>query len=94
MLIFERKIKIKLPHKNKSKCLHEMLAIIRTDKLTGRAMLLTSSIKTKTGTKTGGDLGGVKFININIRLKLKAKIKIPDQNLKELINIKIVLVKI
>jgi hypothetical protein len=30
---------------------------------------------------------------INIELKLKLKIKIPNQNLKELINIKIVLVK-
>merc|ERR1711920_472012 len=45
------------------------------------------------GIKTGGDLGGVKFISINIILKLKAKIKIPNQNLKELISIKIVLVK-
>merc|ERR1719461_222764 len=40
----------------------------------------------------GGDLGGVKFININITLKLKAKIKILNQNLKELISIKMVLV--
>jgi len=92
-LIFERKIKIKLPHKNKSRCLHEILAIIRTERLTGRAILLTNSIKTKTGTKIGGDLGGVKFMSINIKLKLKLKTKIPNQNLKELISIKIVLVK-
>merc|ERR1712226_347885 len=87
---FERKIKIKFLHKNNNKCLHEILAIIRTERLIGRAILLTNSIKTKTGTKIGGDLGGVKFININIILKLKVKIEI--QNLKELINIKIVLV--
>lgn len=93
ILILERKIKIKFLHKNKSKCLHEILAIIRTDKLIGRAILLTNSIKTKTGTKMGGDLGGVKFISINIRLKLKLKIKILNQNLKELISIKTVLVK-
>jgi hypothetical protein len=93
ILILERKIKTKFLHKNKSKCLHEILAIIRTDKLIGRAMLLTNSIKTKTGIKMGGDLGGVKFISINIRLKLKLKIKILNQNLKELISIKTVLVK-
>merc|ERR1719436_1066455 len=91
--MLELKIKSKFLHKNKRRCLHEILAIIRTDKLTGRAILLTNSIKTKTGTKTGGDLGGVKFTNINIKLKLKAKIKIPNQNLKELISIKMVLVK-
>merc|ERR1719458_2163945 len=73
MLTLERKIKIKFPHKNKSRCLHEIFAIIRTDRLTGRAILLTNSIKTKTGIKTGGDLGGVKFISINIKLKLKGK---------------------
>ena len=93
MLSVERKIKIKLPHKNKSRCLHEMLAIIRTDKLIGRAILLTNSIKTKIGTKTEGDLGGVKFISMNIKLKLNPKIKILNQNLKELISIKMVPVK-
>merc|ERR1711894_86122 len=66
--------------------------MIRTERLIGRAILLTNSIKTKIGTKIGGDLGGVKFININIMLKLKVKIKIENQNLKELISIKIVLV--
>jgi len=86
-------IKIKFLHKNSKRCLHEILAIIRTDKLTGRAKLLTNSIKTKTGAKTGGLLGGQKFKIKYLKLKLKPKIKIENQNIKELINIKIDLVK-
>jgi len=84
---------MRLPHKNNKRCPHEILAIIRTDKLTGRAKLLTSSIKTKIGAKIGGLPGGQKFKTRYLKLKLKPKIKIENQNIKELINIKMVLVK-
>jgi hypothetical protein len=62
-------------HKNIKRCPHEILAIIRTDKLIGRATRLQISIKTKTGAKMIGEPAGVKCDVKNNELKLKPKIK-------------------
>jgi hypothetical protein len=58
------------------------LAIIRTDKLIGRATRLQISIKTKTGAKTIGEPAGVKCDVKNNELKLKPKIKRESQIVK------------
>ena len=55
---------MRLPHKYNNKCLQEILAIIRTDRLIGRARELDSSIKTKIGAKILGDLGGQRLANM------------------------------